>query len=68
MLFVSGMSAVDGKPFAGELARAAAYDPETDTWRRIAPLPEARGGAGAAWTGHEILVVGGPCLLGCRHE
>ncbi len=59
VLFVSGMSAVDGTPFPDELARAAAYDPETDTWRRIAPLPEARRGASAVWTGHEILVVGG---------
>ena len=59
VLFVSGMSAVDGTPFPDELARAAAYDPETDTWRRIAPLPEARRGASAVWTGHEILFVGG---------
>lgn len=37
----------------------AAYDPDTDTWRRIAdaPLP---GGAGhaAVWTGREVLVWG----------
>jgi len=35
------------------------YDPATDTWRRIAPLPAPRGGANAVWDGHEILVVGG---------
>ena len=59
VLFVSGISAVDGKPLPPELARAAAYDPATDTWRPIAPLPESRVGATAVWSGHEILVVGG---------
>jgi N-acetylneuraminic acid mutarotase len=59
VLFVSGISAADGKPYADELARAAAYDPATDTWRRIAPLPERRAGAMAVWDGKEILVVGG---------
>jgi N-acetylneuraminic acid mutarotase len=59
VLFVSGISAVDGKPLPPELARAAAYDPATDTWRRIAPLPERRVGATAVWDGREILVVGG---------
>jgi hypothetical protein len=59
VLFVSGISALDGKPFQDELARAAAYDPRSDTWRRIAPLPEARRGATAVWDGREVLVVGG---------
>ena len=59
VLFVSGISAVDGKPLPPELARAAAYDPATDTWRPIAPLPESRVGATAVWSGREILVVGG---------
>src|SRR5438105_3445942 len=35
------------------------FDPVTDRWRRIAPLPEPRGGARAVWDGHEVLVVGG---------
>ena len=59
ILFVSGISAVDGKPVPDGLARAAAYDPATDSWRRIAPLPERRLGATAVWDGREILVVGG---------
>jgi N-acetylneuraminic acid mutarotase len=59
VLFVSGISAADRKPFTDQLARAAAYDPATDTWHRIAPLPERRAGAAAIWDGHEILVVGG---------
>jgi hypothetical protein len=59
LLFVSGISPADGKPFPDDLARAAAYDPANDTWRRIAPLPERRGGARAVWAGHELLVVGG---------
>jgi hypothetical protein len=59
VLFVSGISAVDGKPLPPELARAAAYEPATDAWRRIAPLPESGVGATAVWSGREILVVGG---------
>lgn len=59
VLFVSGISAVDGKQLPDELARAAAYDPTTDTWRRIAPMPERRPGAAAIWDGREILVIGG---------
>jgi hypothetical protein len=54
LLFVSG-SNPDGKPYPSALARAAAYNPRTNRWRRIAPLP-AQGGT-AAWDGHELLVV-----------
>ena len=64
VLFVSGISAVDGRPFPDERARAAAYEPSTDTWRRIAPLPEGRRGATAIWDGREILVVGGRDVQG----
>jgi hypothetical protein len=49
----------DGKPWPARLARAAAYNPATDSWRRIAPLPEPRSGASAVWDGRELLVVGG---------
>jgi hypothetical protein len=49
----------NGKPWPARFARAAAYNPATDTWRRIAPLPEFRGGASAVWDGRELLVVGG---------
>ena len=59
VLFVSGVDAADGKPSSARYARAAAYDPATDTWRWIAPLPEPRNGASVTWTDREILVVGG---------
>lgn len=49
----------DGKPWPARLARAAAYNPATDTWRRIAVPPAPREGATAVWDGHEVLVVGG---------
>ena len=49
----------DGNPWPARLARAAAYSPSTNTWRRIAPLPEPRNGATALWDGREALVVGG---------
>jgi N-acetylneuraminic acid mutarotase len=49
----------DGMRWPARFARAAAYDPSTDTWHRIAPLPESRGGATVTWDGRELLVVGG---------
>jgi N-acetylneuraminic acid mutarotase len=58
VLFVSGINPVDGKPYPARLARAAAYDPQANTWRRIAPLPTAgvRFMGTAAWDGREVLV------------
>jgi hypothetical protein len=38
-------------------ADGAAYDPDTDTWRPIAPAPEAFTYANAAWTKREMVVV-----------
>jgi hypothetical protein len=63
VVFVSGFDP-DGKPWPARLARAAAYNPATRTWRRIAPLPEPRGGANVVWDGHEVLVVGGATTVG----
>ena len=40
-------------------ARFEVYDPGTMTWRRLAPLPGARGGTGAAAIGDRIVSVGG---------
>ncbi len=59
VLFVSGINPADGKPWPARLARAAAYNPVTDTWRRIAPLPAVRTDASAVWDGREVLIVGG---------
>jgi hypothetical protein len=56
----------DGKPWPARLARAAAYNPATNTWRRIAPLPAEREGASAVWDGRELLVVGGGIPRGDR--
>jgi len=60
VLISSGFDPDGNKPYPASLARAAAYDPATDTWRRIAPLPESglRFGGSAVWDGREILVVG----------
>ncbi len=59
VLLVSGF-APDGKPYSARLARAAAYDPRTNSWRRLAPLPVAgmRFGGTAVWDGRELLVTG----------
>jgi N-acetylneuraminic acid mutarotase len=59
VLFVSGVNPADGKRWPARLARAAAYDPVTDAWRRIAPLPAGRTDANAVWDGREVLIVGG---------
>lgn len=45
----------DGSSFGSSLG--AAYDPETDDWRRIAAIPKpARSGAVSVWTGSEVIV------------
>src|SRR5437763_4098242 len=46
----------DGHPWPARLARAAAYNPAANAWRRLAPLP---GGvaATAVWDGREVLVL-----------
>jgi spore germination protein GerM/N-acetylneuraminic acid mutarotase len=54
----------DGNPWPARLARAAAYNPATNTWRRIAPIPAPREGANAVWDGLEVLVVGGSAAGG----
>lgn len=59
IVLAGGDNPATGKPWPAQLGSAAAYDPATDTWRRIAPLPEPRTGALAVWDGRELLVVGG---------
>ncbi len=55
VIFVGNLDP-DGKPWPARLARAAAYNPTTDTWRRRARPPES--GGTAVWDGREVLVVG----------
>jgi hypothetical protein len=56
LLFVSGFNP-DGKPYPARVARAAAYNPSTNRWRRIARPPET--GGTAVWDGHRVLLIGG---------
>jgi hypothetical protein len=58
----------DGKPWPARFARAAAYNPATNTWRRIAAIPAQRPGAKAVWDGHEVLVVGGSNRAGFAYD
>lgn len=58
IVLVSGIDP-DGKPYPASFARIAAYNPVTNSWRRLAPLPAARFGASVIWDGHELLVMGG---------
>jgi Kelch motif len=58
IVLVSGLDP-DGKPYPSSLARIAAYNPVSDAWRRLVPLPAARFNAEAVWDGHEMLLVGG---------
>ena len=37
------------------------YDPQTDTWKALAPLPHPRGSAQAVAVGGKIYVIGGAC-------
>jgi hypothetical protein len=64
ILVVSGYVPEGGAYPAGN-ARAAAYDPATDTWRRLAPPPSSalRYGGLAAWDGRELLVIGNASVV-----
>jgi N-acetylneuraminic acid mutarotase len=59
ILFVSGFDP-DGKPYPARLARAAAYNPTTNTWHRIAPVPGTglRFSGSAVWDGRALLGTG----------
>jgi hypothetical protein len=66
LLVVSGYPPDPGeKLFPASLARAAAYDPATDTWNRLAspPAEALRYGGVAAWDGRDLLVVANHAAL-----
>ena len=42
------------------------YDPATDMWRSLAPMPTARGGLAAASLGDRVYVTGGEVLDASR--
>ena len=46
------------------LAYAEVYDPATSRWRRLAPIPEARGGTGAAAIAGRVVSIGGEAPSG----
>jgi N-acetylneuraminic acid mutarotase len=62
VIVLVGNTDPNGKAWPSRLARAAAYNPSTDRWRRLPPIPRQRGGANAVWDGHELLVVDGISL------
>ena len=48
-----------GPPAWVPIDNAWEYDPETDEWKALAPMPEKRGSAVAAAVGDKIYVIGG---------
>ena len=56
----------DGRPWPARLARAAAYDPATNRWRRIAPLPSPQTPTLALWDGREVIAIGGSASYAYR--
>ena len=58
LIFVSRFDP-EGKPWPARYARAAAYNPAADSWRRLAPMMQSdlRFGGPAIWDGREALVV-----------
>jgi N-acetylneuraminic acid mutarotase len=58
ILFVSRYDK-HGKLRPASVATAAAYDPATNRWHRLSPLPQSGYAMGTGvWDGHELLVVG----------
>ena len=48
-----------GEPAFVPIDTAWQYDPTTDSWKELAPMPTKRGGAVAAMVGDKIYVIGG---------
>lgn len=48
-----------GSSYAKNLNTHEAYDPETDRWQTMIPMPTARHGLGTAMVGDRIYVIGG---------
>jgi len=53
-----------GRDASGDGKAAAAYDPVADSWRELAAPPFEANFAAAAWTGSEMIVVGGSNFAG----
>jgi N-acetylneuraminic acid mutarotase len=64
-MIVAGGSGYDEHGHDTHFRDAAAYDPKTRTWRKLPPMPVARGGGyytqeyTAVWDGTEMLMIGG---------
>jgi N-acetylneuraminic acid mutarotase len=52
-----------GPPAWVPINNAWEYDPATDSWKALAPLPTKRGAAVAAAVGDKIYIIGGAALL-----
>jgi N-acetylneuraminic acid mutarotase len=52
--------------FATALDSVEVRDPDSDTWRRVAPMPTARGNPAAAAAGGRLYAIGG--FLGDKHN
>jgi N-acetylneuraminic acid mutarotase len=50
----------DGPPLA---ATAEVYDPATDSWESLPPLPTPRGGLAGAWAGGHFVTLGGETIF-----
>lgn len=58
-----------GKPTWVPVNQSWEYDPKTDTWQALAPLPVARGSANAIYMNGHIHVIGGATLpVGLKEE
>jgi N-acetylneuraminic acid mutarotase len=58
-VFGGGAQLEPGGPNWVPINNAWEYDPATDHWRALAPMPTARGAANAATVGDKIYVIGG---------
>lgn len=64
VVVVIGPTDADGKAIPARFARAAAYDPARNRWRRLAAPPANVAAGTAAYDGHEVLFAGGASASG----
>ena len=65
IIYAGGECKPGGKAFTpNTFDEVTAYDPKTDRWKELTPLPQARHGIGAASVGHIAYFAGGASVCG----
>jgi hypothetical protein len=63
LIVAGGISGSPGSPHTAVLKDAAAYNPSTNKWRRLPPMPQPRAFGQVIWDGKEVVFLGGRAVF-----